>query len=85
LKPESTRIIASEMQTPTALSPLSVPGANEGAANVVPKLPGRIKFAIQTALTEVPTSELLRELDRKGAVGLVSRIEALKEKGVIKP
>lgn len=85
LKPEMTRIQTAELQQPIALSPLSIPGANTGNANLSPKLPGRVKFAIVTALTEVPTSELLRELDRKGAVGLVSRIEALKEKGVIKP
>jgi type IV pilus assembly protein PilN len=85
LKPEMTRIQTAELQQPVALSPLSIPGANQGTANVSPKLPGRVNFAIVTALTEVPTSELLRELDRKGAVGLVSRIEALKEKGVIKP
>ena len=30
-----------------------------------------------------PASDLIRELDRKGAVGLVTRIEALKQRGVI--
>jgi hypothetical protein len=28
---------------------------------------------------------LLRELDRKGAAGLVTRIESLQQKGVIQP
>jgi type IV pilus assembly protein PilN len=85
LKPESTRIVLSELQPPQALGQLSIPGSNAGGGQPLPKLPPRVKFEIETALTDVPTSDLMRELDRKGAVGLVSRIEALKEKGVIKP
>jgi type IV pilus assembly protein PilN len=85
LKPESTRIVLSELLPPQALSQVSVPGANSGGSQQLPKLKPRVKFEIETALTDVPTSDLMRELDRKGAVGLVSRIEALKEKGVIKP
>jgi type IV pilus assembly protein PilN len=85
LKPESTRIVLSELQAPQALGQISLPGSNGGGGQVLPKLPPRVKFEIETSLTDVPTSDLMRELDRKGAVGLVSRIEALKEKGVIKP
>jgi type IV pilus assembly protein PilN len=84
LKPESTRIVLSELQPAQALGQSTIPGANNGG-QALPKLPPRVKFEIETALTDVPTSDLMRELDRKGAVGLVSRIEALKEKGVIKP
>jgi type IV pilus assembly protein PilN len=84
LKPESTRIVLSELQPAQALGQSTIPGANNGGQQL-PKLPPRVKFEIETALTDVPTSDLMRELDRKGAVGLVSRIEALKEKGVIKP
>ncbi len=85
LKPESTRIVASELQAAESLGSISIPGATSGGSITLPKLPGKVKFEIETSLTDVPTSDLMRELDRKGAVGLVSRIEALKEKGVIKP
>jgi type IV pilus assembly protein PilN len=92
LSPEKTRIVTSELQTPVQMSSIDLPGpdgqARQGGgirAGKLPKLPPKVNFAIQTSLADVPTSELLRELDRKGAVGLVSRIEALKEKGVIKP
>jgi type IV pilus assembly protein PilN len=85
LKPESTRIVTSELQAPQALGSISIPGSSSGGSTALPKLPGQVKFEIETSLTDVPTSDLMRELDRKGAVGLVSRIEALKEKGVIKP
>lgn len=49
------------------------------------ELPKIITYRIGTRLSDVPASELLRELDRKGAVGLVTRIRTLQEKGVIKP
>jgi type IV pilus assembly protein PilN len=91
LNPEKTRIVTSELQNPVQMSSFDLPGPDgqprPGGTQPtkLPKLPPKVNFAIQTSLADVPTSELLRELDRKGAVGLVSRIEALKEKGVIKP
>jgi type IV pilus assembly protein PilN len=91
LNPEKTRIVTSELQNPVQMSSFDLPGPDGQpipggtAPTKLPKLPPKVNFAIQTTLADVPTSELLRELDRKGAVGLVSRIEALKEKGVIKP
>ncbi len=42
-------------------------------------------YQIQSSLSDVPASELLRELNRKGATGLVVRIQTLKEKGVLQP
>ncbi|MEB3292945.1 MAG: PilN domain-containing protein [Synechococcales bacterium] len=81
LKPEMTKIKSAEQRE-------SVPLANSGAQNAqggrTPqvKLPGKVGFLIQTELSDVPTSELMRELERKGAVGIVTRIETLKSKGV---
>lgn len=49
------------------------------------KLPQVVVYRIQSSLSDVPASELLRELDRTGAVGLVTRIRTLQEKGVIQP
>lgn len=42
-------------------------------------------YQIQSDISDVPASELLLELNRKGATGLVTRIQTLKEKGVLKP
>ncbi|HEY9905140.1 MAG TPA: PilN domain-containing protein [Candidatus Sericytochromatia bacterium] len=56
-----------------------------GAAQDRYELPKVVQYKIQTNLSDVPASELLRELDRKGAVGLVTRIRTLQEKGVIQP
>lgn len=88
LQSAQTKLVSAELTEPQTLQTLDVAGSKSGGSSAnyeTPKLPPRVKFSLQTALSDVPASELIRELDRKGAVGLVTRIEALKEKGVIKP
>ncbi len=84
LKPEATKIVTSEREPRKALQSLSLPVQGQGSSSAAKplKLPGRVSFVIQTELTEVPSSELLKELERKGTVGLLNRFEALKNKGV---
>ncbi len=93
LKPDDTRIIKTARTEPSVLPPVSLPKAvelpvkpgqekKENNNNQLIKLPGKVTFTVQSKLSDIPTSELLRELDRKGAVGLVTRVEALKSKGV---
>jgi type IV pilus assembly protein PilN len=89
---DATRIVTSELQPGVQIAPAAAPDRRNGAsaaarldASDLPKLPGKVTFKIETELANVSTDELLRELERKGAVGLVSRIDALKQKGVIKP
>jgi type IV pilus assembly protein PilN len=48
------------------------------------KGPSLVDYKITTAITGVPASEILQALSKNGAVGLVSRINFLKQKGVIK-
>jgi type IV pilus assembly protein PilN len=93
LNSDQTKIITSERQleVPLPLRSVPNPGNQSGGNNRqitsldLPKLPAKVTFKIETELANVSTGELLRELERKGAVGLVSRIDALKQKGVIKP
>ena len=88
LQSAQTKLVSAELTEAQSLQSLDIAGSKSGGSGATyetPKLPPRVKFTLQTALSEVPASELIRELDRKGAVGLVTRIEALKEKGVIKP
>ncbi len=93
LNADKTKIITSERQAEVPVPLASVPlpngrvagNTNQINATDLPKLPAKITFKIETELANVSTDELLRELERKGAVGLVSRIDALKQKGVIKP
>lgn len=82
---DRTRLLGAKLGTPRTLQNLDLPGSGNGTSGESPKLPSKVEFTIETALNDVPASELIRELDRKGAVGLVTRIEALKDKGVIKP
>jgi type IV pilus assembly protein PilN len=93
LNADQTKIVTADRQPETALVTTALPGP-EGQSNGanggirpddIPKLPSKVTFKIETELANVSTGELLRELERKGAVGLVSRIDALKQKGVIKP
>jgi type IV pilus assembly protein PilN len=86
VRASETKLIKAELQADQKkLDPIrldNMPGT-EGTTVELPKIPRQVLFSIQAALTDVPASELLRELDRKGAAGLVTRIEALQQKGVI--
>ncbi|BAY25826.1 Fimbrial assembly [Calothrix sp. NIES-2100] len=42
-----------------------------------------VKYTIQSSLSDVPASELIRELEQKGTVGLVARIRSMQQTGVI--
>ncbi len=48
------------------------------------KIPGGIKYSITAQLNNIPTSKLIKELDRKGSVGVVTRLKTLEQKGAIK-
>jgi type IV pilus assembly protein PilN len=47
------------------------------------KLPQVVKYTIQSNVSEVPASELMRELEQKGTVGLVTRIRSLQQTGAL--
>jgi type IV pilus assembly protein PilN len=69
-----TRIVSAELAEAAA--------SNDKAAFKPPSL---VKYTIQSNLSTVPAAELLRELERKGTLGLVTRIRTLQQKGVIQP
>ncbi|MCF4966182.1 PilN domain-containing protein [Nostoc sp. CMAA1605] len=52
-------------------------------SGVVIKPPQVVRYTIQSRLSDVPASELIRELEQKGTVGLVSRIRSMQKTGVI--
>ena len=55
----------------------------DGEIKVKVELPQVVSYTIQAQLNDQPASSILTELKRKGAVGLVHRIETLKKKGLI--
>jgi type IV pilus assembly protein PilN len=84
LKGEETQLIKAQLEeNPIKLEVERPQAQNRAATRVTYTLPKFVKYQIQTTLSDVPASELIRELDRKGAVGLVTRIRTLQEKGVI--
>ncbi|OUL37753.1 fimbrial protein [Nostoc sp. T09] len=76
LKSSESKIITAELVN----APLP-----EGAAKNDVKIPPIqiVKYTIQSSLSDVPASELIRELEQKGTVGLVTRIRSLQQTGVI--
>ncbi|MGI0489803.1 PilN domain-containing protein [Pantanalinema rosaneae CENA516] len=87
LKADETRLISSKLGEPTALEGLKLEGVSQAQIpdQDKPVIPADVDFKIQTALNDVPASELQRELERAGAVGLTTRIESLRQKEVIQP
>ncbi len=85
LKRAETQIVKAELVRDSSRVEVRRPtgNANQPTNNITYELPKSVQFTISTNLSDIPASELLRELNRKGAVGLVKRIENLQQKGVI--
>jgi len=85
LKRDETQIVKAELVRDSSRVEVRRPNNAPGqpTTNTTYELPKSVQFKIQTNLSDIPASELLRELNRKGAVGLVTRIQNLQEKGVI--
>jgi type IV pilus assembly protein PilN len=54
-----------------------------GGQNLEVKLPQVVQYKIEGDLTNLPASELLQDLERTLSVGLASRIQALRDRGVL--
>ncbi|MDF5709016.1 MAG: PilN domain-containing protein [Nostoc sp. S4] len=77
LKSSESRIItATLVDAPVTSSVAAIPG-------VIIKPPQVVKYTIQSSMNDVPASELIRELEKKGTVGLVARIRTMQQTGVI--
>ncbi|MBD2448736.1 PilN domain-containing protein [Nostoc sp. FACHB-152] len=63
-------------------APLPPSAASNGNKTPI-KPPPVVQYTIQSILSDVPASELIRELEQKGTVGLVSRIHTIQQTGVI--
>ena len=62
---------------------LELKSSQSGLTPNLPELPQVVEYRIETTLSATGASELLPQLKEQGALGLVDRIETLKEKGVI--
>ncbi|MFN6483512.1 MULTISPECIES: PilN domain-containing protein [unclassified Nostoc] len=78
LKSTETRIL-----TATLVEAPLTSNAGQSSTAVIIKPPQVVKYTIQSSMNDVPASELIRELEKKGTVGLVTRIRNMQQTGVI--
>ncbi|MBG1269553.1 PilN domain-containing protein [Nostoc sp. WHI] len=78
LKSTESRIL-----TATLVDAPLIPGVDQPTNAVIIKPPQVVKYTIQSSMSDVPASELIRELEKKGTVGLVTRIRNMQQTGVI--
>jgi type IV pilus assembly protein PilN len=79
LKPSETRIITAFLVD----APITSGVAPSAPGVIIIKPPQVVKYTIQSSMNNVPASELIRELEKKGTVGLVARIRNMQQTGVI--
>jgi type IV pilus assembly protein PilN len=82
-KKDETKIISAKMQKLNIKQADSPQSKSQGASQAAVKIewPEVVGFMIETNLSDLSATELVRELERKGDVGLVTRIRNLQEKG----
>ncbi|MEH2150157.1 PilN domain-containing protein [Nostoc sp.] len=78
LKSTESRIV-----TATLVDAPLTPGVSQLTNGVTIKPPQVVEYTIQSSMSDVPASELIRELEKKGTVGLVTRIRSMQQTGVI--
>jgi type IV pilus assembly protein PilN len=88
---DETQLVTASL-IPSTLVPTTVdkngqtitPVNGSGATKIL-ELPKVVTYQIQTSIKRVPAADLIRELERKGAVGLVTRLKSLQQQQPIKP
>jgi type IV pilus assembly protein PilN len=88
--PDDTQLRSATLGAAPALTkpaaPVSTPGQLEtGSETRNLELPKVVQYSIRTSLRRTPAADAIRELERKGAVGLVTRLRSLQQQQVIKP
>lgn len=83
LNQEDTQLVGAKLEdNPSKLQENRPQTQNQSGATITYQLPKFVGYKIQTTLNGESSEKLIRDLDRKGAVGVVSRIRTLQEKGV---
>ncbi|MBD6617143.1 PilN domain-containing protein [Komarekiella sp. 'clone 1'] len=73
----------SKIITATLVDAPIPPNAVRSPTAIPIKPPQIVKYTIQSSMSDIPASELIRELEQKGTVGLVARIRSMQQTGVI--
>ncbi len=80
--PNDTQLLNATLSAPASLE--TIGKGEPQSKNTKLELPKVVDYKIQTTLRRIPATELIGELERKGAVGLVTRLRTLQQQ-VIKP
>jgi type IV pilus assembly protein PilN len=89
--PDETQLLSTSLMPAVAVTRLENKTATSGnplaqlAKPARLELPRAVEYKIQTSLKRIPASDLIRELERKGAVGLVTRLKSIQQQQVVKP
>lgn len=80
LQGDEVRLVSSQLVD----NPTEVEFSDQnGGQNLEVQLPQVVQYRIEGNLTNLPASELLQDLERTLSVGLASRIQALRDRGVL--
>lgn len=83
-----TQLIENPLKDHIVLAQVNPQAAeNNGSPPQAPEveLPKVVEYTIEAQVSKATAAEVVRELNRKGAVGLATRIQTLQNKGVIQP
>ncbi|MBD1934296.1 MULTISPECIES: PilN domain-containing protein [Cyanophyceae] len=80
---DNTQIVIAELKDNTTQVELPKNVTEGNGPKLEIKLPKVVEYKIQTSLSNAPAADLLREWERKGAVGLVTRLRNLQNKGAL--
>ncbi len=81
-KAENTKLI-SAIEKPNPVNLELQDPATEELVPQIPELPPVVEYKMEVSLSNTGADEILAKLKNLGAIGLVDRIETLKQKGVI--
>jgi type IV pilus assembly protein PilN len=85
--PDDTQLLSAGLGNAVTLTKIEPPKPTTKDPGVITKnsrleLPKIVNYKIQTSLKRIPANDLLRELERKGAVGLVTRLRTLQQQAI---
>jgi type IV pilus assembly protein PilN len=85
--PDDTQLLSAGLGSAVTLTKIEPPKSTTKDPGVATKnsrleLPKVVNYKIQTSLKRIPANDLMRELERKGAVGLVTRLRTLQQQAI---
>ncbi len=79
--PQEIKIITTELVDAPAIAGFLPPVARKSEVKIKPIQ--IVKYTIKTGLSNVPASDLIPELEKKGTIGLVDRLRHIQKLGVV--